>query len=110
MLTITIENLLRFHEYFVDKMISMKNFPLDFEKVRSTHIYLVASLYKCGKTWKRKDHANILRHLESCHMASECLSCSRSPRSKNVISVAQMLHFILDCAAVKQQKKKKKTL
>ena len=37
MFTITIENLLRFHEYFDDKMISMENFPLDFEKVRSTH-------------------------------------------------------------------------
>ena len=38
MFTITIENLLRFHEYFDDKMISMKDFPLDFENVRSTHI------------------------------------------------------------------------
>ena len=38
MFTITIENLLRFHEYFDDKVIFMKNFPLDFEKVRSTHI------------------------------------------------------------------------
>ena len=38
MFTITIENLLRFHEYFDNKTISMKNFPLDFEKVRSTHI------------------------------------------------------------------------
>ena len=35
MFTITIENLLRFHEYFDNKTISMKNFPLDFEKVRS---------------------------------------------------------------------------
>ena len=35
MFTITIENLLRFHEYFSDKMISMKNFPLGFGKVRS---------------------------------------------------------------------------
>ena len=34
--------------------------------------------------------ANILRHLESCHVASECLARSRSPRSKNVIGVAQM--------------------
>ena len=44
----TIENLLRFHEYFDNKMISMKNFPLDFEKVRSTHI-------SCGffaRMWK----------------------------------------------------------
>ena len=32
MFTITIENLLRFHEYFDNIMISMKNFPLDFEK------------------------------------------------------------------------------
>ena len=40
MFTITIENLLRFHEYFNDKMISMKNFPLDFEKVRYTHMIL----------------------------------------------------------------------
>ena len=38
MFTIMIENLLHFHEYFDDKMISMENFPLDFEKVRSTHI------------------------------------------------------------------------
>ena len=38
MFTITIENLLRFHEYFDDKMISMKNFPLGFGKVRSTHL------------------------------------------------------------------------
>ena len=33
MFTITTKNLLRFHEYFDDKMISMKNFLLDFEKV-----------------------------------------------------------------------------
>ena len=38
MFTITIENLLCFHEYFDDKMISMKNFPLDFKRVRSTHL------------------------------------------------------------------------
>ena len=38
MFTITIENLLRFHEYFDNKTISMKKFFLDFEKVRSTHI------------------------------------------------------------------------
>ena len=37
MFTITIENLLRFHEYFDDKMISAKNFPLGFGKVQSTH-------------------------------------------------------------------------
>ena len=91
MFTITIENLLRFHEYFDDKMISMKNFPLDFEKVRSTHIYLVASLHKCGKTWKRKDRANILCHLESCHVASKCLAHSRSSPSKNVIGITQIL-------------------
>ena len=53
MFTITIENLLRFHEYFDDKMISMKDFPLDFDLL----IYPVASLHKCGKTWKRKDRA-----------------------------------------------------
>ena len=38
MFMITIENLLRFHEYFDDKMISMRNFPLDFRKVQSTHL------------------------------------------------------------------------
>ena len=43
---ITIENLLRFHEYFDDKMISMKNFPLDFEKVRSTHCGFFAQMWK----------------------------------------------------------------
>ena len=50
----------------------------------------MASLHKCGKTWKRKDRANILRHLESCHVAGECLAHSRSPCSKNVIGVVQM--------------------
>ena len=45
MFTITIEYLLRFHEYFDDKMISMKNFQ-KFDLL----IYLVASLHKCGKT------------------------------------------------------------
>ena len=106
MFAITIENLLRFHEYFDDKMISMKNFPLDFEKF-DLLIYIVASLHKCGKTWKRKERANILRHLESCHVASKCLAHSRSPRSKDVIGVAQWIAF--DCAAVRQQKKAKKT-
>ena len=38
MFMITIENLLRSHEYFDDKMISMRNFPLDFRKVQSTHL------------------------------------------------------------------------
>ena len=89
MLVITIENLLCFHGYFDDKMISMKDFPLDFEKVRSYHI-------SCGffaQMWKdleEKRSCNILRHLESCHVASECLARSRSPRSKNVFGVAQM--------------------
>ena len=89
MFTITIKNLLHFHEYFDNKTISIKNFPLDFEKVRSTRI-------SCGffaQMWKdleEKDRANFLRLLESCHVASECLIRSRSPRSKNVIGVAQM--------------------
>ena len=105
MFTITIENLLRFHEYFDNKTISMKNFPLDFEKVRSTHI-------SCGffaQMWKdlqEKRSSNILRHLESCHVASECLVRSRSPHSKNVIIMRCMHKWIaFDCAAVKQQKK-----
>ena len=38
MFIITIENLLRFHEHFDEKMISMKNFPLGFGKVRSSHL------------------------------------------------------------------------
>ena len=89
MFTITIENLLHFYEYFDNKTISIKNFPLDFEKVRSTHI-------SCGffaQMWKdleEKDRANFLRHFESCHVASECLVRSRPPRSKNVKAVAQM--------------------
>ena len=35
---ITIENLLHFLEYFDDIVNSMKNFPLGFVKVRSTHL------------------------------------------------------------------------
>ena len=41
MFMITIENLLRFIEYLDDKIISMKNFPLGFVKVRSTHLSFV---------------------------------------------------------------------
>ena len=43
---ITIENLLRFLEYFNDKKISMKNFPLDFAKVQSTNLSF-GVLHKC---------------------------------------------------------------
>ena len=91
MFTITIENLLPFQEHFDNKTISMKNFPLDFEKVQSTHIScgFFAQMWK-DFTWKRKDRANFLCHLESCHVASECLVRSRSPCLKNVIGIAQM--------------------
>ena len=36
---ITIENLLHFLEYFDDKVSSMKNFPLGFVEVQSTHLF-----------------------------------------------------------------------
>ena len=67
MFTITIENLLRFHEYFDDKMISMKNSPLDFEKVRSTHI-------SCGF------FAQVWKDLE------EKRSCKYPPPSLNLVT------------------------
>ena len=54
MFTITIENLLHFHKYFNDKMISMKNFPLDFEKVQSTHISCGFFAQKEWKDWEEK--------------------------------------------------------
>ena len=41
MFTITIENLLHFHEYFYGKTISIKNSPLDFENVQSTHNHIL---------------------------------------------------------------------
>ena len=85
MFTITIENLLHFHEYFNDKMISMKNFPLDFEKVRSTHISCGFFAQKVWKGLEEKDRANILSR-----GLSQCLARSRSPHSKNVMGVAQM--------------------
>ena len=56
---ITIENLLHFLEYFDDIVNSMKDFPLGFVKVQSTHLSFVF-LNKCRKIWKRKDHGNIL--------------------------------------------------
>ena len=68
--TITIENLLSFLEYFDGKIISINNFLLGFVKVWSTHLYFVF-LHKCGKILKRKERANILRDLESCHVASK---------------------------------------
>ena len=58
--TITTENLLHFLEYFHDKVNSMKNFPLGFVEVRSTHLCF-GFLNKCGKISKRKDRANLLR-------------------------------------------------
>ena len=91
MFKITIENLLRFHEYFDDKMISMKNFALHFEKVRSTHISCgFAQMWKDLQLEEKISCKFFLRYLESFHVASECLACSRSPRSKNVMGVAQM--------------------
>ena len=71
-------------------------------------IYLVGSVHKCGKIWKRKDRANILRHLESCHVSSKCLFHSRSPCSKNVIGGIRF--HICSSEAIKQQKKTKKIL
>ena len=50
--------MLRFHEYFDDKMISMKNFPLDFEKVRSTYL-------SCGffsQMWKDLDEKKLCKY------------------------------------------------
>ena len=60
LLTITIENLLHFLQYFDDKVNSMKNFPLGFVEVRSTHLFF-GFLNKCGNIWKRKDRTNLLR-------------------------------------------------
>ena len=45
---ITIENLLHFLEYFDDKVNPMKNFPLGFVEVRSTHLFF-GFLNKCRK-------------------------------------------------------------
>ena len=53
MFMITIENLLVFLEYFNDKIISMKNFPLGFVKVCSTH-FSFGFLHKMQKDLKEK--------------------------------------------------------
>ena len=45
-----IENLLRFLEYIDDKIISMKNCPLGFVKVRSTHVPF--DVFFAQKMWK----------------------------------------------------------
>ena len=101
------ENLLHFHEYFDDKMISMKNFSSGFGKVQSTQL-------SCGffaQMWKdleeKRSCANILRHLESCHVASKCLHVvhSRSPRSKNVKGIAQMDHVRLCSSKTAEENK-----
>ena len=93
MFTITIESLLRFHEYFDDKMISTKNLPLGFGKVQSTHLscgfFAQNNVERFGRE-KIAQNFNILCHLKSCHVASMCLVRSRSPCSKNVIGIAQM--------------------
>ena len=57
MFLIMTENLLHFLEYFDDKMSSMKNFPLDFEKVRST-VYTrvqVERVYKSNPIFEAKN-------------------------------------------------------
>ena len=74
--SITIENLLHFLEYFDDKVNSMKNFPLGFVEVRSTHIFFVF-LNKCGKIWKRK----IFFAAPSWILSRGSKSSSRTPRS-----------------------------
>ena len=72
LLTITIENLLHFLEYFDDKVNSMKKFPLAFEEVRSTHLFFVLFCEQMWKDLKEKRwcKSSLQCHLESYHMAA----------------------------------------
>ena len=84
--TITIENLLHFLKYFDDKANSVKDFPLGFVKVRSTHLSF-GFLNKCGKIWKRKDRENILCStiLNLGSVSSCCLAMNpRSPPERRL--------------------------
>ena len=89
MFTITIENMLRFHEYFDDKMISMKNFPLGFGKIRS-------ALLSCGffaQMWKNLEEKRSCKYSPPSWILSrgqQVPSSFQSPRSKNVTGVVQM--------------------
>ena len=98
---ITTENLLRFHEYFKDKMISMKNFPLDFGKVPSTHL-------SCGffaQMWKDLEGKRSCKYFPPSWILSHGQQVPisfQSPRLKNVIGIAQMVTFDLIYAEAKQ--------
>ena len=69
-----IENQLCLFEYFYDKIIYMNIFCLGFVKVLSTYYLLIFWFFaQMQKNLNEKDHASILRllrHFESCHMAT----------------------------------------
>ena len=84
-----IENLLHFLEYFEDKVNSMKNFPLGFEEVQSTHLFFgfFEQMRKDLKE-KRSCKSSSQRHLESYHMAASLVPGLLV--HKNVTGVVQM--------------------
>ena len=70
--TITIENLLHFLQYFDDKVNSMKNFPLGFVEVRSTHLFFEQMWKDLNQGFEREKIVQIFfarHHLESYHVA-----------------------------------------
>ena len=97
--TIRIENMLHFLEIFNDKTISIKNFPLLLCKGSMHSFIFFFLLHKCRKIWMRKDRANILRHLESCHMAKKSSSCQ-------VSLFIKCYDHIRSCCSEQQKKKK----
>ena len=89
--TITIENLLHFLQYFDDKVNSMKNFPLGFVEVRSTHLFF----------WFFEQMQKDLKEKRSCKSPSQChlelyqVAASLVPGllvPKNIPGVVQMDH------------------
>ena len=81
----------------------MKNFPLGFVEVRSTHLFF-EQMQKDLKE-KRSCKSSSQRHLESYHVAASLVPGLLV--HKNVTGIVQMVTF--DRAAAKQQKKMKKT-
>ena len=81
----TIKNLLHFLEYFDDKVNSMKNVPLGFVEVRSTHLFFE----KMRKDLKEKE-SSLQCHLESYHVAASLVPGLLI--HKNVPGIVQMDH------------------
>ena len=100
-----IKNLLHFLEYFDDKVNSMRNFPLGFVEVRSTHLFFgfFNKIMRKDLKEKRSCKSSLQRHLEPYHTAASLVPGLLI--HKNVTGVVQMDHVRLCSSKTAEENK-----